>query len=117
MRIVIETDEGKEASVQGEPSAAAGEDAAATPPPEVAARAAAEGALSAGPAPELPRDEGGPTTFLPEPSTPASAPQTGPGAIEDASAGAAPDFALGDLAVDEQQAEEEEDAEEEKGEG
>lgn len=116
MRIVIETDEGKEASVQAEPSAAAGEDAAPTPPPEVAARAAAEGALSAGPAPELPRDEGGPTTFLPEPITPATAPQTGPGAIEDASAGAAPDFALGVLAVDEQEAEEEEDVEEEEGE-
>lgn len=107
MRIVIETDEGKEPSVQAEPSAAAGEEAPETPPPEVAARAAAEGALSAGPAPELARDEGGPTTFLPEPSTPATAPQTGPGALEDASAGAAPDFAQGDLAVDEQEAEEE----------
>jgi len=114
MRIVIETDEGKEPSVQAEPSAAAGEEAAATPPPEVAARAAAEGALSAGPAPEIARDEGAPTTFLPEPSTPATAPQTGPGALEDASAGSAPDFAQGDLAVDEQEAEdEEEEAEDE----
>ncbi|MGH2775957.1 MAG: hypothetical protein ACRDJT_11080 [Actinomycetota bacterium] len=104
MRIVIETDEGKEPSVQAEPSA--GAEAAAAPPPEVAARAAAEGALSAGPAPELPRDEG-PIAFLPEPGTPSTAPQLAPGAPEDASAGSAPDFALGALAVDEREAEEE----------
>ncbi|CAN5523605.1 hypothetical protein BH20ACT23_BH20ACT23_13640 [soil metagenome] len=111
MRIVIETDEGKGPSVKAEPSSAEEAAAAAAPPPEVAARAAAEGALSAGPAPDLPRDEG-PIAFLPEPGTPATAQQTAPGAPEDASAGAAPDFALGDLAVDQEDAEEE-DAEEE----
>jgi len=113
MRIVIETDEGKEPSVQGESAAGTGEEAAATPPPEIAARAAAEGALSAGPAPELARGEGVPTTFLPEPTTPATSPETGPDALEDASAGSAPDFAQGDLAVDEQEVEEEEDSEDE----
>jgi len=101
MRIVIETDEGKGPSVQADPTAEAG----ATPPTEVAARAAAEGALSAGPAPEPMRDEG-PTTFVPEPGTPATAPQVAPGAPEDASAGSAPNFALGTLDVDEEETEE-----------
>jgi hypothetical protein len=104
MRIVIEMDEGKGPSVQTHPTVAdaAGETA---PPAEVASRAAAEGALSAGPAPEPMRDEG-PTTFVPEPGTPATAAQVAPGAPEDASAGSAPDFALGTLDVDEEETEE-----------
>lgn len=105
MRIVIEMDEGKGPSVQADPTATAEPEAGATPPAEVAARAAAEGALSAGPAPEPMRDEGGPTTFVPEPGTPSTAQQVAPGAPEDASAGSAPDFALGTL--DEELAEEE----------
>jgi hypothetical protein len=106
MRIVIEMDEGKGPSVQADPTATAEAETGATPPAEVAARAAAEGALSAGPAPEPMRDEGAPTTFVPEPGTPSTAPQVAPGAPEDASAGSAPDFALGTLEVDEEETEE-----------
>ena len=105
MRIVIEMDEGKGPSVQTDPTGAES-GAVTTPPAEVAARAAAEGALSAGPAPEPMRDEGGPTTFVPEPGTPSTAAQVAPGAPEDASAGSAPDFALGTLDVDEEETEE-----------
>ena len=107
MRIVIEMDEGKEPSVQTEPTAAAdAQEGTTTPPAAVASRAAAEGALSAGPAPEPMRDEGGPTTFVPEPGTPSTAQQVAPGAPEDASAGSAPDFALGTLDIDEEETEE-----------
>jgi hypothetical protein len=105
MRIVIEMDEGKGPSVQADPTAADAE-GGTTPPAEVASRAAAEGALSAGPAPEPMRDEGGPTTFVPEPGTPSTAQQVAPGAPEDASAGSAPDFALGTLDVDEEETDE-----------
>lgn len=106
MRIVIETDEGKGPSVQAEPTATTEAESAETPPADVAARAAAIGALSAGPAPEPLREEGAPTPFIAEPGTPATAPQVAPGAPEDASAGSAPDFALGTLEVDEESAEE-----------
>jgi hypothetical protein len=112
MRIVIETDEGKGPSVQAEPTATTVAESAETPPPEVAARAAALGASSAGPAPEPLREEGAPTPFIAEPGTPATAPQVAPGAPEDASAGTAPDFALGILEVDEESAEEEAEEEE-----
>jgi hypothetical protein len=114
MRIVIEMDEGKGPTVQADPTATAetAADGGATPPADVASRAAAEGALSAGPAPEPMRDEGAPTTFVPEPGTPSTAQQVAPGAPEDASAGSAPDFALGTL--DEELAEGEPDEEDEE---
>lgn len=105
MRIVIETDEGKEPSVKAGPPPATEAEAEA-PPPEVAARAAALGASSAGAAPEPLGEEGAPTPFIAEPGTPATAAQLAPGAPEDASAGSAPDFALGALAIDEETEEE-----------
>jgi hypothetical protein len=68
---------------------------AAVPPPDVAARAAAQGAISAGPAPSDATAEG-PAVFLPTtPGTPETAPTDSPAALAGQSAGAAPALLTG----------------------
>ncbi len=99
MRIIIETEDGKKSSVQPEPTAGAEPEAAAAPPPEVAARAAAIGAVSAGPAPEAMHGEGS-APFIPDPGTPQTAPHDAI-AAGGTSAGPAPDFATGTLEAQE----------------
>ena len=100
MRIVIETEDGNTAAVQGQtqaqaPPSAETEAAATAPPGELAAAAAALGASSAGPAPpEVATQE--PAPFVPEPGTPETAPEDARAAAG-SSAGAAPAFALGPL--------------------
>jgi hypothetical protein len=72
------------ASVQGR------ETETAAPPPDVAARAAAQGAISAGPAPSDAAADG-PAVFVPSaPGTPETASPDGPQALAGQSAGAAP---------------------------
>ena len=103
MRIVIETDEGERPSVQAERSAE-GEIGAATTPSEVAAQAATLGASSAGPAPaEMAAEE--PPPFVSEPGTPETTPEDARAAAG-LSAGAAPEFAVGAVEVEEVEAEE-----------
>ncbi|MDQ4027013.1 MAG: hypothetical protein M3214_03040 [Actinomycetota bacterium] len=97
MRIIIETDETtKPAAVtqKEEPARAAGTDL--EPPDELAARAAAMGAFSAGPAPPDLGAGGAPAGFVEEPTAPETTPHTGDAAM---SAGSAPDFAAGLLDV------------------
>lgn len=103
MRIVIDTEEGKKPSVRGEPTPE-GEPGAAVPPPEVAARAAAIGAASAGPAPAAIRAEGS-APFITEPVTPAIGPEDVGEAAQNMSAGAAPGFATGPLETEQVEAE------------
>lgn len=98
MRIIIETGEGEEKpSVQPE-GAAEPEPRAVAPPTDLAARAAAMGAASAGPAPAEAGVDG-PSSFVQEPGTPETAPDDARGESGSVSAGAAPDFAAGPLEV------------------
>ena len=110
MRIIIETEEGGQPSFQREPKAAAEdaarsapaeEPAAAAPGPsqELAARAAAMDASSAGPAPADLGAEG-PSLFVGDPTAPETAPTRGHDASAAMSAGAAPAFATGVLEVE-----------------
>jgi hypothetical protein len=79
-----------------------GYEPAVAPPPDVAARAAAEGALSGGPAP-ADATAAGPIVFTGAPGTPGATP-TPQGAAAGESAGAAPQFLTGG-AVEETQVE------------
>lgn len=117
MRITIETEDGGKAqgvSTQADQAEVEGGtaegDAAVSPPAELAARAAAIGAVSAGPAPSEMVNEG-PVSFVEAPGTPATAPQGGRTGAEDISAGGAPEFAAGEVHSEEIEAgtEEEED--------
>lgn len=94
MKITIETEDGKSSVDMDQGGAVTqGETPETTaPPPEVAARAAAVGALSAGPAPSEARSEG-PAVFIPQPGTPATTIEGQGGAPIDLAAGAAPDLA------------------------
>jgi hypothetical protein len=106
MRIVIETDD------QANPAAAPGTALEAetgregAPPPEVAAQAVAFDASSAGPAPPEAAAEG-PPPFVEEPGTPETTPEAGRAATGALSAGAAPEFATGAVAVEQIEVDEE----------
>jgi hypothetical protein len=94
MRITIQT-EGEDVTTEKAESAVPSEQespGAAAPPPEVAARAAAQGALSAGPAPAELGSEGT-ASFIPTgPGTPETSLELSTAAEGDVSAGAAPSF-------------------------
>jgi hypothetical protein len=108
MRIIIETKDGEEKpTIQPGPTpgpAAEAETGAVAPPLDLAARAAAMGAFSAGPAPPEAAVEG-PTPFVQEPGIPETALEEDRGAVGGMSAGAAPDFAAGPLDAQEVEAE------------
>jgi hypothetical protein len=93
MRITIDT-EGKEVTTStGAPgSGGDGGGAPESPPKDVAQRAAAQGALSAGPAPAEFGSEGT-APFVPTPATPETSPEAGGTETGAQSAGAAPGFA------------------------
>lgn len=80
-----------------------GYEPAVAPPPDVAARAAAEGALSGGPAP-VDVAAAGPVVFTGAPTTPGSTPTDPQGGAAGESAGAAPQHLTG-AAVQETQVE------------
>ncbi|HSI81486.1 MAG TPA: hypothetical protein VK919_12640 [Solirubrobacterales bacterium] len=106
MKIIIKTDEEEKPAARRE---RAEEPEAAAPPEELAARAEALGAASAGQAPAETRAEG-PPPFVEEPGAPETAPPTH--AVEGAmSAGAAPSLAIGEPEVEEVEAGESADAE------
>jgi hypothetical protein len=100
MRIVIETGDGEERpTIQPWPTpgpTAEAEPEAVAPPADLAARAAAMGAFSAGPAPSEAGVEA-PTPYVQEPGTPETAPEEARASVGGMSAGAAPDFAAGPL--------------------
>lgn len=100
MRITIESDDSAKVSGAAEsPTTAPGETQQGSSPPEdLAVRAAAIGAVAAGPAPPDAAAEG-PTTFVPEPASAETAIEDARSAIGTVSAGGAPDFAAGELIV------------------
>jgi hypothetical protein len=101
MRITIESDGEEVKTSTGESGTPSGQGAPGTsaPPGDVAARAAAEGALSAGPAPaELSGEETVP--FTSGPGTPETTPESRGADEGDQSAGAAPGFAADVTEVD-----------------
>lgn len=104
MRIIIETKDGEEKPTVQPRAAAEAETEAVAPPSDLAARAAAMGAFSAGPAPPEAAVEA-PTPFVGEPGTPETAPEEARGAAGGMSAGAAPDFAAGPLDAQQVEAE------------
>jgi hypothetical protein len=109
MRITIETEDGEKVQKAAAPPEQAEAEGGpeVSPPAELAARAAAMGAASAGPAPaEMAADE--PTLFIGEPGTPETAPEAGTSGAQDMSAGGAPGFAVGEVQVEEAETESEE---------
>jgi hypothetical protein len=99
MRITIESDGEEVKASTAESGAPQGASGTSAPPGEVAARAAAEGALSAGPAPAELSGEGT-APFTPAPGTPETTPESRGADEGDQSAGAAPGFAADVTEVD-----------------
>jgi hypothetical protein len=110
MRITIQTEGEDVTTEKAEPAAPSKQETpgAGAPPAEVAARAAAEGALSAGPAPAELGTEGTASFIATGPGTPETSPEPITAGEGDESAGAAPSFSANvpEIEVEEEDGEE-----------